>query len=270
MDTTETAGDSSSIRKYPRTPHIAGSRLQPGDEDMDQAPLSELFGLRVVVEEKVDGANCGISFGPSGELLLQSRGHYLRGGPRERQFNLLKTWASGLETALFEALEDRYIVYGEWLYAKHTVFYDALPHYFLEFDVFDRQTQRFLSTSARKDVLKGLPIHSVPVLYDGLIKTPAQLQSFIRPSLFKTLGHRQRLVEVAKAQHFDPERALAETEASLLAEGLYLKVESDAEVTGRYKFVRFDFLNTIQTSGSHWFERPILPNQLAEGASLWS
>src|SRR5205807_2014548 len=33
------------------------------------------------------------------------------------------------------ALTDRYILYGEWLYAKHTVFYTDLPHYFLEFDI---------------------------------------------------------------------------------------------------------------------------------------
>lgn len=26
------------IHKYPRTPHIEGSRLQPGDEDLSQIP----------------------------------------------------------------------------------------------------------------------------------------------------------------------------------------------------------------------------------------
>ena len=30
------------IRKYPRTPHIEGSRLQPGDEDLSQIPFSEI------------------------------------------------------------------------------------------------------------------------------------------------------------------------------------------------------------------------------------
>src|SRR5262245_11848581 len=77
------------IRKYPRTQHLVGSRLQPGDEDLDAVPMSALAGRHVVIEEKMDGANCGVSFGPDAELLLQSRGHYLAGGPREKQFALL-------------------------------------------------------------------------------------------------------------------------------------------------------------------------------------
>ena len=74
------------IIKYPRTPHLAGSRLQPGDEDLSQVPFSCLAGRRLTVEEKVDGANSAVSFGPEGQLLLQSRGHYLTGGWRERHY----------------------------------------------------------------------------------------------------------------------------------------------------------------------------------------
>ena len=72
------------LKKYPRTPHLEGSRLQPGDEDLSQVSFSYIRGKYLVVEEKVDGANSGISFGKDGTLLLQSRGHYLTGGYRER------------------------------------------------------------------------------------------------------------------------------------------------------------------------------------------
>jgi hypothetical protein len=72
------------IYKYPRTPHLEGSRLQPGDDASDQMPLAQLAGRHVVIEEKLDGANCGLSFGAAGDLLLQSRGHYLAGGGSER------------------------------------------------------------------------------------------------------------------------------------------------------------------------------------------
>src|SRR4051812_32796289 len=121
------------IRKYPRTAHIAGSRVQPGDEDLEAVPFSAIAGRNVVVEEKVDGANCALSFGADAALRLQSRGHYLTGGPRERHFALFKQWAHTHAADLLEVLEDRYICYGEWLYAKHTIFYDALPHYYMEF-----------------------------------------------------------------------------------------------------------------------------------------
>ena len=56
--------------------------------------MEVIFGKYIVIEEKVDGANAAISFSDSGELLLQSRGHYLTGGYRERHFNLFKQWAS--------------------------------------------------------------------------------------------------------------------------------------------------------------------------------
>ena len=119
------------IIKYPRTPHLEGSRLQDGDYDLSQVPFSDILGKNIVVEEKVDGANCAISFDGDGNLLIQSRGHYLVGGYRERHYNLLKSWANANREALWGALEGRYVMYGEWMYAKHTVFYDALPHYFL-------------------------------------------------------------------------------------------------------------------------------------------
>ena len=67
------------ICKYPRTPHIEGSRLQPGDEDLSQIPFESIKDRHLVIEEKCDGANSAISFAPNGELLLQSRGHYLTG-----------------------------------------------------------------------------------------------------------------------------------------------------------------------------------------------
>ena len=68
------------IKKYPRTPHLEGSRLQPGDEDLSQIRFSQIAGKHIVVEEKIDGANSAISFSEDGELLLQSRGHFLTGG----------------------------------------------------------------------------------------------------------------------------------------------------------------------------------------------
>jgi hypothetical protein len=69
-----------SCPRYPRTRHIEGSGIQAGDDDLQVAQWSELAGKHLVVEEKIDGANCGISFDRAGRLWLQSRGHYLAGG----------------------------------------------------------------------------------------------------------------------------------------------------------------------------------------------
>ena len=37
------------IHKYPRTPHLEGSRLQAGDHDLGQVPFRDLHGARLVV-----------------------------------------------------------------------------------------------------------------------------------------------------------------------------------------------------------------------------
>src|SRR5262245_30894161 len=253
------------IHKYPRTHHLEGSRLQPGDEDDDAKPWSELAGRHVVAEEKMDGANCGISFDPAGQVHLQSRGHFLVGGGRERHFNRFKQWAGGLAADLWPRLGARFVVYGEWLCAKHTIFYDRLPHHFLEFDVLDTETGAFLSTVRRRELLAGLPVASVPVLWEGTLTDPAELISLVGPSRFKSPDWRDRLDGQARARNLDPERVRRETDPTDLMEGLYVKVEEEGLVKARYKYVRADFLSAVLDSGTHWLRRPILPNGVSGG-----
>lgn len=258
------------LLKYPRTRHLEGSRLQPGDHDLDAVPFADLAGARLVVEEKMDGANCAFRFDPAGAPLLQSRGHYLSGGPREKHFALLKRWIGVHAPALFAKLGDRYIVYGEWVYAKHTVYYDALPHYFLEFDIWDSEERLFLSTPRRHELLAGLPIVPVRVLASGTFRRLDALTSLLGHSAFITPGHREHLAEDAGRAGIAPGRAAKETDPSPLMEGLYIKAEDDRGVLGRFKFIRPDFLTAVVESESHWLNRPILPNRLAPGVDLFA
>jgi hypothetical protein len=257
------------IFKYPRTRHVEGSGLQ-ADDDPVTAPWAELAGRHLVVEEKMDGANCGLSFDRDGRLRLQSRGHYLTGGPRERQFDLLKSWASAHAAALWALLGHRYVLYGEWCYGKHSIFYTDLPHYLLEFDILDIHEGVFLSTERRAVMLRAAPfVSSVQVLHAGPLPSLAALQALVGPSHFIAADHRAQLASAAQAGGLDPAQALAESDPSGLMEGLYLKVEADGVVSGRYKYVRRGFLQTVLDSGSHWQDRPLLPNRLRLGASLW-
>lgn len=256
--------------KYPRTPHIKGSGLQSGDEDLKTVSLNDLKASHLIVEEKMDGANCGISFTPSGELQLQSRGHYLTGGPRERQFQLFKTWANRYAADMWAQLGDRYVLYGEWLYAKHTVYYDELPHYFMEFDILDTHNQSFLSTSRRKDFLQELPfIVSVRVLHEGKVDSVKTLRKQVGASEFISHSQKRHLRQTALQCGLSEEQVLRETDTTGLMEGLYIKKEQNGVVTGRYKFVRPGFLQTILESGSHWLNRPIIPNRLRKGVTLF-
>lgn len=249
--------------KYPRTPHLEGSRLQPGDEDLSQIPFKAIAGRHIVVEEKVDGANTAVSFSPDGSLLLQSRGHYLEGGYREKHYNLLKQWASVWKDSLYAVLGSRYIMYGEWLYAKHTVYYNALPHYFLEFDIFDRENGRYLDTASRHLLTAKLPVCSVPVLKQGVFGRKEDLLRLLGKSHFISDDHLKSLRAESEKLGLDAERQIRETDPSDLMEGLYIKAEENGEVTDRMKFVRASFLQTVDASETHWLERPIIPNRLA-------
>jgi len=228
-----------SIVKYPRTPHLTGSRVQPGDEDLAIVGVSELEGLPLVVEEKLDGSNAAISFDADGTLVLQSRGHVLTGGQRERQFDLFKRWARSHQESLWEILGAQYLMYGDWLYARHTIPYDDLPHYFLEFDVLDRDSGMFLSTDRRRALLAGSPVQSVPVLASSPV--PA-LETLLTRSRFSS---------------------------SETMEGLYVKWEADGHVLGRYKYVRQQFLQAVTDSMTHWMDRPIEPNRLRPGTDIF-
>lgn len=257
------------LHKYPRTRHLEGSRLQPGDEDLDGAPFAETAGRYLVIEEKIDGANAGLSFDEDGRLRLQSRGHYLTGGGREKHFALFKQWASCHAGPLRAALGGRHVLFGEWLYAKHTIFYDRLPHYFHEFDVYDREADVYLSTERRRALLAGLPLVSVPVLWQGEAKTLDDITGLVGRSLYKGLDWRERLTTAWAWHGLDPERVWKETDPSDLMEGLYIKVEEQGRVVGRYKWIRASFLTSVLDSGTHWLRRPVVPNLLRDDVDLF-
>lgn len=250
------------IVKYPRTPHIQGSRLQPGDEDLRQRPFSEIAGRHVVLEEKIDGANCAISFTRDGELRLQSRGHFLTGGYRERHYDLLKQWAVVHQDAFHAVLGHRYIMYGEWMYAKHSIYYDCLPHYFMEFDVWDREAGKFLDTPSRHELLEPLLVCHVPVLASGVFRDMADILQYLGDSNYITDSHMVHLREEALKQGQDADRVCRETDASRTMEGIYIKVEENGEVVDRMKYVRASFLQTVEVSQQNWLDRPIIPNRI--------
>ena len=262
------------FRKYPRIRHIDGSTPHGDDHQLPLVSLTELRGCHVVVTEKLDGANAGVSFDASGELVLQSRGHVLTGGSRERHFSLFKAWARAHRDALFEALGQRFVLYGEWLYARHTIFYDALPHYFVVFDVLDREADTFLGGDARDDLLRGLPLATPPRYFEGLLEEPEEVLAALPAVSACKSGDwrralRQSTLEGEMAEWGDPERAIAETDSSDAAEGFVIAIENEGLVVDRVKWVRHSFVLALEASGTHWLSRPILSNRLVHGVSLW-
>jgi len=251
--------------KYPRTPHLTGSNRQGDDIALAMVAIERLDHEGLVVEEKVDGANAGIWFDSDGALRLQSRGHVLRGGPREWYFDLFKAWAAMHEPWLHERLGRRFVLFGEWLHATHTVYYDGLPSFFLQFDVFDRERDRFLTTSLRQQLLADGPVVPVAVVHTGSARANAEaLLDENGRSVYQTERWQENL-DAALAD-LDPRAAQilrAQLASSPAREGLYFKIEDDDSVIERFKWVRPSFTQVVQDADTHWMVRPRLYNRLS-------
>jgi hypothetical protein len=70
--------------RFPHTPHLAwlGEGSPRDDKVLFASEVTALLAGNVVVEEKLDGANVGLSLTPDGGLRAQNRGQYLDGAPR--------------------------------------------------------------------------------------------------------------------------------------------------------------------------------------------
>ena len=237
--------------KYPRTPHLFGARGTPDDNHLSQADsLALIADPSLIVEEKLDGTNVGIHFTTAGRMVLQCRGHEVTAGLHP-QYDLFKQWVNGIRPRLETLLNTRYILFGEWLYAHHTVRYDALSHYFFEFDIYDKLEERYLDLATRFVMLDETGIHTVPVLHQGALTEP-ELRQLLGPSRF--------------ASTFD--NPLTGRPDDVM-EGLYVRTEADGFVTGRAKLVRPEFVEKLKLS-EHWQHKPMTPNRLANGAGIWS
>lgn len=251
------------LDRYPRTLHIESSGLKGEGE-----PFAALRGRGLVVEEKVDGAHLALRFDDGG-LRFAHRGQYLSGSGAERHFAPVQAWAYSRQPELWRVLGERYELHGECLYAWHTAYYDALPHYFLEYDVRDRQSGLFLSTESRRELLAPLSLHSVPVLYEGDLERLEDLVALVGPSRYKTPRWREALTKEAGQVGLAASKALALADDSDEGEGLYVKVEQEEEVVARYKWIRPGFLRALLGGDGHWSARALVPNRLAAGAALY-
>jgi hypothetical protein len=237
--------------KYPRTPHLFGSRGTDDDKHLSEAEsLALLANDSLIVEEKLDGTNVGIHFTSSGRLVLQCRGHEITPG-MHAQYDLFKQWTMGKRPMLESMLADQLLLFGEWLYARHSVHYRRLPHYFFEFDIYDKKKEKFLDLESRLTLLEGTGLLTVPVVHRGAMSAQ-ELQRLIGPSRFDSLF----------------ENPLTGRTDNLM-EGLYLRTEADGRVTARAKLVRPEFVEKVKLS-NHWQHEALVPNLLTEGAEIWS
>lgn len=227
--------------RFPHTPHLAwlGAGQPRDDKVLSPEEAREILSGEVVVEEKVDGANLGLSVDDDGELRVQNRGTYLDLNTSHGQFKPLRRWLDLRRDQIAEALFPDLMLFGEWCYAVHSVHYARLPDWFLAFDVYDRATGEFWSAARRDELVHDLGLAVVPRIGAG---------RFDVRGLTAMLG-RSQLCDGP-------------------AEGLYVRRDEGGRLVARAKLVRREFTQAIE---EHWSRRALRTNALVadRGGSTW-
>lgn len=136
---------------YPRIPHLDKSISNMTHDDIEVESKIQ-FPITGWVQEKIDGANMGISW-TSGPV-LRNRNHILKKGyidkdtPAKLQFRPAWNWVHehGDEIRwISKEIMSPVTIYGEWLFAKHSIEYNRLPDLFIAYDIYSVEDRKFLS-----------------------------------------------------------------------------------------------------------------------------
>lgn len=216
---------------FPRTPHLTllGGLDVRDDKVLEPRAAFEFLQAPLVVEEKIDGENLGLSV-VDGRVTAQSRGSYVE--PGGTSFRGLSSWLQPRAPRLADELGEDLVLFGEWCAVRHSVPYDALPDWLLIFDVFDRRTNSFWALDERDLLAESLQLACVPSVAAGTFDV-AGLEALLGPSRV----------------------------GSAPMEGVVMRHADRSQE--RAKLVRPDF---VQAIGEHWRTRAVESNRLATAA----
>lgn len=212
-------------KKYPRTPHLPWS---PGgtNDDKRLKSVEHFLNVPTIISEKVDGSNLCLT-----RDNIFSRSH--SGIPKHKSFDMAKAFHNQIKNYISENIS----IFGEWLYAVHSIEYNNLPSYFLMFGIRNDDSGMFLDWNMTEEIEIRLGINIVPTLFKGIIKTEKELEE-ITTELSKQ-----------KSNFGEEER-----------EGIVIRLEKE--------FINFDISvakwvrkNHIKTD-DHWINKPIVRNKL--------
>ncbi|KUF96607.1 hypothetical protein AM588_10006307 [Phytophthora nicotianae] len=224
----------------PSRPEITGKPVETTD-------LLVLCGIpgsdrdtTIVITEKMDGANMGISLSPDRALVVQNRSRVIN-SKSHRQFRDLDKFLNSHRAVLYEILHrdavfpGRFVLYGEWLAATHSIPYSKLGSHFYAFDLYDRETGQFWD---RASLQEQLAISAATCQDDGAIQlVPKLWEGHVLPPPIELVA----LAQQRRSQFYDGP-----------IEGIYIKWERLGHVKERCKVVRSDFL----AGDAHWSQRP--------------
>lgn len=226
------------LPEFPRTMHLPLEPNAQSDDRIASAGDMALFLTgEISVQEKIDGASMGVSM-YQGEPLVRNRSHILRKGysarktPAQQQFSRVWTWLyenTDKINSVAKAVGGQISIYGEWLFAKHTIEYNQLPDWFVAYDIYCPDERKFIDPTLALELLSNAGFSIINVAHHGVC-TP------------------EKLIELR-----DGESIYAQNQPR---EGVYLKSGDGQWCTGRYKMVAPWF-----KSDDNWNKQQLVKNK---------
>lgn len=212
--------------KYNRTAHLPFSKGATNDDKIAK-DISGVLNVPVIITEKIDGSNSSLEYGG-----CFARTH--SGPPTHKSFDWLKAYHSSIKYLIPNHIQ----IFGENVFALHSIYYDRLPSYFLAFNVRDTKKDAWLPWYKVEEWAMTIGVPTVPVLFQGKIKNEKVLQEIVEDLC-------------SKPSKYGPTR-----------EGVVIRVSAEFDDKDFSKFcLKAVRANHVQTD-EHWAHQEIIKNGL--------
>ena len=166
------------LPEFPRIPHlIKPTQFQEDDIVIQDAALEFVLKNDLIVEEKLDGANCGMAYDDEDIGQIRNRKHILsknyfqnKRTPAKEQFLSAWGWQSRNKDKfmyLNKFEKGQLAVYGEWVLAVHGIEYDHLPSQFIAYALYSSLYSRFLPPDESRELLFEAGFDIARLLHTG-------------------------------------------------------------------------------------------------------
>ena len=148
--------DLNDVPKMPSMKHLPWSQEDARQQKwLNRSQTREMFeDGQVVITEKMDGANACLT-----SEKVYARSH--SGEPHRDEWDFLKKQH---REELMHKIPDDVAIFGECLYARHSIKYEELPSYFLVFGIYYRPENEWMSWTDTVVMADELGLETVPVI----------------------------------------------------------------------------------------------------------
>jgi len=143
--------------KYPRTYHLPNSDGGTND-DKRLTSIEHLLGKVVIISEKLDGENTSL------------HRNFTHARSEDSVHHLSRSYLKQFHATIKHLIDENIQIVIEYLYAKHSIYYDKLTSFSYIIGVVNKDRDMFLSIEETEFWSELLGIPMVPTIYRGIFE----------------------------------------------------------------------------------------------------